>query len=354
MGAFDSNSGKVDESIFKELLLGSLGTTRSEVICGAQFGVDTSVIDLGGGQGLAISSDPLSLIPSLGMEVSAWLSVHLLINDMATTGFSPQYAQFVLNLPTTLSKQDFNTYWKHIDQLCKENGIAITGGHTGQIPGQESTICGGGTMFLHAPLDQILRSNRAQPGDKIVMTKTAGISSTSLLAMAFPKSVTDHLGKEIQQSAFENFWQLSVSREAQIAQNTLSANQDLHAMHDVTEGGVLGAIYELSRASGCGFKVDLNAIPIPEETLAIAELFDINPLRSIGAGSMIMSIAPGSEKELLSTLDKEGIRGTVVGELTEKELFSCLDHQQHQKPYTPTGVDPYWGAFFKAFNEGWK
>ena len=185
MGAFETNSGKVGEQHFKDLLWNSLGKNRPEMTQGPQFGVDTAVLDLGGRQGLAISSDPLSLIPSLGMEVSAWLSVHLLINDMATTGFSPQYAQFVLNLPSTLSKDDFKSYWNHIHLLCDQHEIAITGGHTGQIPGQESTISGGGTMFLHAPLDQILTSKMAKAGDIIIMTKSAALSSTSLLAMAF-------------------------------------------------------------------------------------------------------------------------------------------------------------------------
>ncbi|WP_421874498.1 AIR synthase family protein [Marinoscillum sp.] len=353
MGAFDSKSGKVGEIDFKELLLGSLGAERPEVIHGAQFGVDTSIIDLGGGQGLAISSDPLSLIPSMGMEVSAWLSVHLLVNDMATTGFCPQYAQFVLNLPTSLSKEDFSSYWSHIHSLCKKLGISITGGHTGQIPGQESTISGGGTMFLHAPIHQMITSNRAQAGDKLIMSKSAGLSSTSLLAMAFPDSVSDQLGSEIQQKAAANFWQLSALPEALTARRVL-ANDELHAMHDVTEGGILGALYELARASECGFQVDLKAIPLYEEALSVAELFDINPLKSIGAGSMIFAVKPGSEQKLIASLEKEGIDGAVVGELTDESVFQCTDYQNQEKKYHPTGIDPYWEAFFTALNKGWK
>src|SRR3546814_18921489 len=99
---------------------------------------------------MAMTSDPLSLIPSLGLEASAWLSVHLMANDMATTGYAPQYAQFVLNLPETLSSADFEAYWQYIHRYCTEIGTAITGGHTGKVAGQNSTVSGGGTMVAIA------------------------------------------------------------------------------------------------------------------------------------------------------------------------------------------------------------
>ncbi|MEQ9307530.1 MAG: AIR synthase-related protein [Marinoscillum sp.] len=354
MGAFDSNSGKVSEEHFKELLLGSLGASRRELICGAQFGVDTAVIDLGGGQALAVSSDPLSLIPSLGMEISAWLSVHLLINDMATTGFAPQYAQFVLNLPTSLSKADFSSYWQHIHEQCKQHNIAISGGHTGQIPGQESTISGGGTMFLHAPLHQIITSNKAQPGDSIIMTKSAAISSSSLLSMAFPETVANECGKKVQEDSAETFWKLSVLKEALIAGNTLTPHKDLHAMHDVTEGGVLGAVYEMTNASGYGFEVDLSKIAVHEEVRSVCELFAIDPHKSIGAGSMILSVKNGSEEQLLNALRDHGIDGHVIGQVLNEKRYDQIDKAGHKSTYVYTGIDPYWEAFFKALKRGWQ
>ena len=260
MGAFEDQSGKVSAKIFKEDLLKYGGAKRKEVISGPKFGVDTAIVDLGEGEVLAISSDPLSLIPALGMEVSAWLSVHLIINDMVTTGFAPQYAQFVLNLPVSLSRDQFREYWGHIHQICEKHQIAITGGHTGQIPGQESTIAGGGTMFLRAEKDQILSSDGAQPGDSIIITKHAALSSTSLLAMAFPNTVAEKCGTEAQNKVAANFWKTSVLNDGLTAAKNLQPKKELHAMHDVTEGGVLGAINEMAEASGLGFTVDKNKV----------------------------------------------------------------------------------------------
>lgn len=146
MAAFDEQFGKVDAQVFKEDLLHKCGAKREEVICGPRFGVDTAIIDFGNGKALATSSDPLSLIPSLGMEISAHLSVHLLANDMSTTGFAPQFAQFVLNLPVSLSRADFNLYWGHIDELCKNWALALRVGIQARFRGRnqpfpEEVLC---------------------------------------------------------------------------------------------------------------------------------------------------------------------------------------------------------------------
>ncbi|MCP9236486.1 AIR synthase family protein [Lewinella sp. JB7] len=353
MGAFEDRSGKVSARVFKEDLLPRCGAVRPEVIQGASFGVDTSVINLSDGLALAISSDPLSLILSLGPEVSAWLSVHLLANDMSTTGFPPQYAQFVLNLPPSLSRADFNAYWDHIDRLCKTHNIAITGGHTGQVSGQNSTIAGGGTMFLTAPRARILTSNGARAGDTIVVTKSAALSSTALLALAFPETVSNKAGVEVQRKAAENFWAMSVLQESHVAVATLTANVDLHAMHDVTEGGVLGALDEMAEASGLGFSVTPDLIPVEPEVQAVAEVFQIDPLLSVGAGSMIVAVAPEAESKLLNALRSAGIQAASVGHFTDSVDKTVVVAGRRQV-FSFDGTDPYWGAFNKAFAEGWR
>lgn len=354
MAAFEDFSGKVSSQVFKEELMQLCGALRQEVISGPAFGVDTAVVDLGDGEALAVSSDPLSLIPSLGMKVSAWLSIHLLVNDMSTTGFAPQFAQFVLNLPPGLSLLQFREYWTHIHGLCQELGIAITGGHTGQVPGQESTIAGGGTMFLKAPKEKILTSNQAQAEDSIVLTKHAAITSTSLLAMVFPQTVREALGKEVQEKVSANFWKLSVLPDALIAARTLKPKAELRAMHDVTEGGVLGALIEMADASGLGFKLDVEKIPVTEEVYQVAKLFDIDPLISIGAGSMLISVKAGTEKKLIMALEKKGIPATTIGEFTaeSKKLIKKGDGQTEEAKFD--GKDPYWEAFFNALQAGKK
>ncbi len=352
MSAFEDNSGKINSAAFKEILLPYSGYTRDEVLVGPKYGVDTSVIELGNGLGMAVSSDPLSLIPSLGLKESAWLSVHLLANDMATTGFAPMYAQFVLNLPTNMSAQSFREYWKYIHQFCEQIGVNITGGHTGQIEGQNSTISGGGTMFLTAPLDKIMSSHRAEPGDVIVVTKETALNSSAILAMSFPETVKNKLGKEVYETACENFYRTSSLPDALAAVEVLQPNTELKAMHDVTEGGVVGAICEMAGASGCGFILHDNKLPVGEAPYQITQLFEIDHRYSIGAGSMIMAVKKGKEQILVEHLKSKNIRASIVGEMTEAEQGFRTIEDNEEKIISFDGNDPYWGAFFKALKDG--
>src|SRR5690606_25741622 len=186
--------GKIQKDFFEDTILSSCGSSRSEVLSGPAFGVDIAVVSLPNDLAMIMASDPLSLIPSLGLEESAWLSVYLMANDIATTGNLPMYAQFVLNLPGEFSKADFKTYWNHIHTICNKLGVAITGGHTGFVEGQNSTIAGGGTLISIALKEQILVSKYAKASNVILVTKQCAISSTSILAMSFPETVKNKLG----------------------------------------------------------------------------------------------------------------------------------------------------------------
>lgn len=352
MGAFENFSGKISAQIFKQNLLNRYGAKRKEVICGPKFGVDTAVIDLGNGSALAISSDPLTLIPSLGMKVSAWLSIHLLVNDMCTTGFAPQYAQFVLNLPSNLSREQFDEYWQYIHDLCETLDVSITGGHTGQVPGQDSTISGGGTMFLQAQKDKILTSNLAQDGDSLILTKGAALSSTSLLAMAFPDYVRRNLGETKFQKAINNFWKLSVLPEAMLASTNLNHKSELRAMHDVTEGGVYGAINEMADASGLGFVINRTKIPVLNEVREVAELFKIDPLISIGAGALLLSVKKELEKPLLQLYEQHNIEACCIGNFTSSQTKEIICQNGDVIPFEFDGKDPYWEAFYNALKSG--
>lgn len=354
MSAFKDQTGKINSELFRDIIKSRCGNKRHDVTKGPKFGVDTGVADLGNGMGLATSSDPLSLIPALGLKESAWLSVHLLINDMATTGFAPQFAQFVLNLPADFSLEAFEEYWEHIHKFCDHAGVAILGGHTAQVPGQESTTPGGGTMFLQAPLDNIITADGAEPGDKIIVTKECALVSSSILAMSFPETIKEKCGEEVYEEGCKNFYRTSSLAEALAAAELLKPQDELKAMHDVTEGGVLGAISEMAEASGCGFRVDGNALPVGEVPRQICEVFDIDPRISVGAGSMIMAVKAGRENDLTDHLQHLDIPAVSVGEFTEPEEGTKLIEKGKEKEFTFDGEDPYWNAFFKAMEEGWK
>lgn len=203
------DTGKIQNNFFKSRVFPYCGAQRGEVVVGPEYGVDVSIVNLNNGLVMAMTSDPLSLIPTLGLRESAWLSVQLMANDMATTGFAPMYAQFVLNLPMSLTAEDFDQYWKYIHEYCNRLGVAITGGHTGRFDGLNSTVSGGGTMITVAPGEDIITSKGASAGDVLIMTKECALISTAILALSFPDTVKDSCGYAFHHQACNLFYETS-------------------------------------------------------------------------------------------------------------------------------------------------
>jgi hydrogenase expression/formation protein HypE len=346
--------GKIQNNFFKSRVFPYCGKLRSEVIVGPQFGVDVSIVNLHHGLVMAMTSDPLSLIPTLGLQESAWLSVQLMANDMATTGFAPQYAQFVLNLPNTLSAGDFENYWKYIHEYCEQLGVAITGGHTGRFDGLNSTVSGGGTMITIAPGEDIITSKGARPGDVVIMTKESALISTAILAMSFPETVKNACGKDIHQQACELFYNTSAVEAGLAAGEIGRLTKGVTAMHDVTEGGVMGALYELAHASACGLDIDATKILQGEAQKKVGELFHVDPLYCVGAGSMIITAKPDKYALLLTQLKAKNISATVIGKTVEAVHGLTIRDGNEEKSFDQPNADPYWNAFFNAFNNGWK
>lgn len=348
------DAGKIQNDFFSEIIFPKLGRERKEVIIGSQYGVDVAVVRLNGGMAMALTSDPLSLIPSLGLRESAWLSVQILANDMATTGFAPMYAQFVLNLPISVNANDFSEYWNYMHHYCKEIGIAITGGHTGQVVGQNSTIAGGGTFITIAQENLLLTSNKAQVGDVIIVTKECALTASSILAMSFPDTIKNKCGVEVYQRACEMFYSTTSLKDGLTASVVENNQRDISAMHDVTEGGVLGAIYEMASASNLGVAIYMNDLPTGVVQENICKVFELDQNYVIGAGSMIIAANADKKEVVLSRLTSENIKASVVGhfinDVSKKELIG----NDSIKPLQHSGTDAYWNAFYNAINKGWK
>ncbi|MGC8803492.1 MAG: AIR synthase-related protein, partial [Bacteroidales bacterium] len=264
--------------------------------------------------------------------------------------FAPQYAQMVLNLPASLSLEDFSVYWGYIHEFCNEIGITVTGGHTGFIEGQNSTIAGGATFVTIAPAQQIILSSGAKEGDIILMTKTAAMVSTAILAMSFPQTIRDRLGNEVYQQVADLFYHTSSLTEALIARQIPQA---ITAMHDVTEGGILGAVYELATASKKGCKINYEAIPVLPNQQKICQLFQLDPARIIGAGSMLMTCRPDKVQPVIEALAQKNIACTVIGQILPDPREKILIKNKQPQELTYEENDPYWAAFFNALMQGW-
>ncbi len=187
------SSGKISPSFLEKIIYPNLGARRAEILVGPSPGADTCVIKIGANQVLVACTDPLSLIPVLGAADSAWMSVNLIANDLATSGLTPQYMMVDLSLPPRMSNELLEKYWNSLSAECARLGIAIVGGNTGKFEGLDYTIVGAGTAFSTGSKNRCVVSSDAKLGDNLILTKGAAISATGILAKVFPRKVSEKI-----------------------------------------------------------------------------------------------------------------------------------------------------------------
>ncbi len=345
--------GKPRQSFLNEVVFGSLGASRSQVLVGPEFGVDNSVLRIKEDKVLVVTTDPLSYIPFLGPEMSAWLSVHLLASDLTTSGLPPEYGLFDFNLPPHMGERVFARYWKSFAREWKKLGLSIVGGHTGRYPGTDYTIIGGGFLMATGSPQKYVVSSMAKNGDEIILTKGAAIETTAILARAFPTRTRRAIGSTLFDEAWHYLPKVTTVQDALTASSVGLHGLGVTAMHDATEGGVLAGMIELATASNLGLVLDTDEIPVSEETREICKLFRIDPMISLSEGSLIISSRPRKSEAILSALRSRRIPAKVVGRLTSTFRGCRETTAKGTRKLSYPQTDPYWYAYAGALRKHW-
>ena len=342
----DNSLGKIGGALLGETILGHLGAADPEVLAGPRAGVDTGVLRVAPGVVMAVTTDPVFVLPSLGWERAAWFAVHILASDAATSGLPLRAMSVDLNLPAELPDNDLATLWQAYAGACEELGIAVLTGHTGRYAGCTWPMVGGATCLALGPENSYITPTMARPGDRVVVTKGAAIEATALLAMSFPDRLRSQVGTDTLAAAQGLVESMTVVPEARAAAAYGVRDAGVTAMHDATEGGVLGGLYEVAEASGVGLRIDQSAIPIRPEVAAVCAAAGIDPYFSISEGTLVATVRPLHAEGLLAALANANIPAADVGEvLTARAARTMLDADGREVPLTPPRLDPYWEAF---------
>jgi hydrogenase expression/formation protein HypE len=341
--------GKVPREFLEDVVFANLGAERRSLLVKPGHGLDNAVVSLGGKKVLLVTSDPLSVIPSIGLEESAWLSVHLLASDLMTSGVSPQFAMLDLNLPPQMELHSVGRYLKAIGDECRRLGIAITGGHTGRYPGSGYTVVGGGMMFSVAARDAYVTPGMARPGDSVLITKGAAIGATAVLARSFPETTMEKVGVALLKKAKARLRDCSTVKDARAAAS-VGLRKNVTSMHDATEGGVLGGLFELSSACGLPVIVDRERIHVPEESRAVCGAFALDPLTTLSEGTLVITCKQGAVEDIRDTLAKVKVASFEIGRIGRESqgrgLWTSAGGSKPE-PHIPN-PDGYWKAYSDA------
>lgn len=343
----DTPLGKIDRALFDSSIRQRLGHRDPAVLIGPQHGVDSAIIDIGD-EVLAITTDPFFIVPDYGWERAGWFAVHILASDVVTSGLAPRFLSVDLNLPPTMKNDDLDAMWTAVHEACETLKVSIVTGHTGRYEGCAFPMVGGATMIAKGPHDAYVSTTMARPGDIVIVTKGAAIEATALMAVTFPELVEKRVGVDHAKAAQDLFWKMSVVEDALAAVSVGVRENGVTAMHDATEGGVLGGLCEIAEASGVGMNIDEAAIPVPDEVAAVCNAFDMGPLASISEGTLLLTSTPAKAPDVLAALRDKGIEAAAVGECTGSADERVLFSEKGNQPLVPPDFDPFWPAFAKA------
>jgi hydrogenase maturation factor len=284
----------------------------------------------------------------LGWERATWLAVHILASDAVTSGLPPLYITIDLNLPMSMTRDEFETMWRICHRECEKIGMAIISGHTGRYPGCEYAMIGGATVICIGPKDKYVTPAMARVGDRIVITKGAAVEAAGLFAVVFRERVEETYGKLLADQAEEFFYQMSVVDDALTAVKVGVRDDGVTSMHDATECGIWGGLYEVAQASGVGMAIDKDKIIVHDIARKICDLFGMELFSAISEGSLIITCRPHKTAELLQILNDRGIPATEVGEVVEPEKGIMYYSESIAHELVHPRVDPFWEAFGKA------
>ena len=310
--------GKLTNDDLSRLVIDKLGHADDTVLTGAGIGEDCCAVRLGKNT-VVLSGDPITAAKS----GAGTLAMYVTANDIAAAGAKPVCAIVTLLFPTDIEEYEITNLVEELTDTARSMGVAIGGGHTEITPAVVQTVINV-TMMGEPIADQMISSAGAQVGDALVMSKSAAIEGTLILADDFPDRFAGKL------DGFD-YLQLDCLRPCLSVQKEgkTGAEQQVHAMHDVTEGGVIGAACEMARAASLGLELDIKSIPVLPVTQKLCAFCGIDPLRFVSSGSMLM--ATNEPDALISALHAQHVDACVIGRFV-REGFVTTD------PTTP--IDP--------------
>lgn len=304
--------GKLSNEDLKRLIFNKITEKRSEVVVRPGVGEDCAVIDFKG-EVCVISTDPITAAAS---DIGS-LSVHVSCNDVASSGAEPLAMLITLLIPPHATESEVEKIMEDMTKAADKLNVDIVGGHT-EITDAVNRIVVSATVLGRTKAESVVKSSGAKAGDTLIMTNYAATEGTAIIAYDCEDKIKETLSKEEIEEAKALNTSFSVVKEGLIA-----AKYGVTAMHDVTEGGILGAIHELCAASSCGAVIEQEKIPMLPVTKRICETLHLNPYRLISSGSMLIAVK--EPEGLISLLNEAGVKSTAIGRITKKDVVSVAN-----------------------------
>ncbi|MFD1525645.1 AIR synthase family protein [Halolamina salina] len=337
-----TDRGKIDRRFFAERIAPRLGAERDDVALGPTAGVDFGLLDLDG-TGLAVATDPISVLPALGFERAGRFAVHIALSDVAVAGVLPSHLAISFSLPESITDEGFDALWGAIHEECRDLGISVLTGHTARYPGAEFPWLGPATAMGVCDPGAVVRPDGARPGDRLLVTRGPAVETAGLFASLYPEELGERgLDPETVADAAAGLDEARLVRDAVAA----AEGGEVSAMHDATEGGLLGAFCEMAGSAGVRFEIGHEAAPMRSGVEAVCDALGIDPWKATSSGTLVLAVAPEDADAVRAAIER---RGTPVAEVGKVVAGSGVRFRGEE--WTEPPRDPSWDAYAELAGE---
>jgi hydrogenase maturation factor len=305
-------TGKISREFFEERIETRLGADREDVALGPTHGIDFGIIDIGD-SAVVTATDPISVLPELGFERAGAFAIGIVLSDVAVSGLSPTHLTISFSLPPEMTDAAFDRLWGAIDEECRDLGISVVTGHTARYAGNSFPWVGAATGLAVGDPDDIIRPDGARPGDDLLVTKGPAVEAVGLLSTLFSDAI--ELSGSALETAQDRLDDVGAVRDAL----TAAAAGNVTAMHDATEGGLLGAFDEVAESGGVRLSIDSNAVPRLPGIETACKVLGMDPWRATTSGTLVISVDPADTDAVLAALEDRDTPVAVVGSVEAGE-----------------------------------
>jgi hydrogenase expression/formation protein HypE len=299
--------GKLDSDILQKEVIDRIKYKRDDVEVGAGIGRDCASIDFGSVDCI-VSSDPITADKN---DIGR-LAVYVSCNDIASEGVKPLFMTMTCLLPDGTTLEDLRLIADQASEAAAKAEVQIVGGHT-EITDAVTRPVISSTAFGKREKGKGMHPETIEPGDVLVLTKLAGMEGTGVIANDLELRTKAALEPSEVERAKDMLDDVSV-----ITEGVIGGRLGVKEMHDVTEGGVLGAVWEMCSVCGLGAEINESSVPVDSVTLKLCSFFKLDYLRLVSSGCMLIAADEETAEDFIDEAGDSGIPAAVIGEFTEK------------------------------------
>lgn len=291
------NSGKISNSILKRSVLKLIKNGRQEVISGPGIGMDCGIIEGKDNCNIALATSDNAF------------GVYRVVNNLSASGAESVAVMNNIIMPNDFDENILKSVVHRIQEQCSNLNVQILGGHTevsDSVINPIISITGVG----YVAKNRSISSKNVKPNQDVIMTKWIGIEGIRIISELKRDEILKYYSEDFLNKANGDVSDMSVVNETKIAMES-----GVIAMHDVSEGGIFGALWDMAEAGKVGLEIDFKKIKVKQEIIEICELFDKNPYEMASSGCLLMTYKNGYD--IVKLLKENGISSTIIGRTTD-------------------------------------